>query len=88
MSADKKQREAEPATAEVMVPRDPGLPEAVEIFDTNGRLIRRLVEANLRKQEAPVIEVERLVRELRDAWAQMLSGQDNSASIERIRGVA
>lgn len=50
--------------------------------------IRRLVEANLRKQEAPVIEVERLVRELRDAWAQMLSGQDNSAAIERVRGVA
>lgn len=50
--------------------------------------IRRLLEANVRKQEAPVIEVERLVRELRDAWAQMLSGQDNSAAIERVRGVA
>src|SRR6185436_6959061 len=31
---------------------------------------RRLTEANMRKQEAPVIEVERLVRELRDAWAE------------------
>jgi flagellar protein FliS len=50
--------------------------------------IRRLTEANLRKQEAPVIEVERLVRELRDAWAQMLSGQDNTSTIERVRGVA
>lgn len=50
--------------------------------------IRRLTEANLRKQEAPVAEVERLVRELRDAWAQMLSGQDNTSTIERVRGVA
>ncbi len=48
---------------------------------------RRLLEANIRKQIEPVIEVERLVRELRDAWAQMLTQQD-STSIERIRGVA
>lgn len=48
---------------------------------------RRLLEANIRKQVEPVIEVERLVRELRDAWAQMLTQQDN-ASIERVRGVA
>lgn len=37
---------------------------------------RRLLEANLRKQVEPVIEVERLVRELRDAWAEMLAKQD------------
>lgn len=48
---------------------------------------RRLLEANLRKQVEPVIEVERLVRELRDAWAQMLSKQDG-ATVERVRGVA
>jgi flagellar secretion chaperone FliS len=48
---------------------------------------RRLFEANLRKQEAPVIEVEGLVRELRDAWAQMLSQQDGS-TVEHVRGVA
>jgi flagellar protein FliS len=48
---------------------------------------RRLAEANIRKQVEPVIEVERLVRELRDAWAQMLSGQDTTAT-ERVRGVA
>ena len=48
---------------------------------------RRLLEANVRKQVEPVIEVERLVRELRDAWAQML-GQQDGASIERVRGVA
>lgn len=34
--------------------------------------LRRLVEANLKKTEAPVIEVEGLVRTLRDAWAEML----------------
>lgn len=49
---------------------------------------RRLIEANLRKQVEPVIEVERLVRELRDAWAQMLSKHDDSASIDRVRVVA
>lgn len=48
---------------------------------------RRLLEANLRKQLEPVVEVEKLVRELRDAWAQMLSQQDTTA-VERIRGVA
>lgn len=48
---------------------------------------RRLLEANVRKQIEPVIEVERLVRELRDAWAQMLAQQDNGP-VERIRGVA
>jgi flagellar protein FliS len=48
----------------------------------------RLVEANIRKQVEPVIEVERLVRELRDAWAQMLTQQVDSASVERVRGVA
>ncbi|MES2695205.1 MAG: flagellar export chaperone FliS [Verrucomicrobiota bacterium] len=48
---------------------------------------RRLLEANIRKQVEPVIEVEKLVRELRDAWAQMLTQQDGS-SVERIRGVA
>ena len=47
----------------------------------------RLLEANVRKQVEPVIEVERLVRELRDAWAQMLTQQEGTA-IERIRGVA
>lgn len=49
--------------------------------------IRRLLEANLRKQVEPVIEVERLVRELRDAWAEMLAQRDTGAG-DRIRGVA
>jgi flagellar protein FliS len=51
---------------------------------------RRLFEANLRKQVEPVIEVERLVRELRDAWAQMLTqnADAGAAAVERVRGVA
>lgn len=49
---------------------------------------RRLIEANMRKQVEPVIEVERLVRELRDAWAEMLSKYDNTTEVERVRGVA
>ena len=48
---------------------------------------RRLLEANLRKQVEPIVEVERLVRELRDAWAQMLSQQDANAPAT-VRGVA
>lgn len=49
---------------------------------------RRLLEANLRKQVEPVIEVERLLRDIRDAWAQMLAQQQESSSSDRVRGVA
>lgn len=49
---------------------------------------RRLTEANIRKQVQPVEEVERLVRELRDAWAQMLTQQTDPSAVERVRGVA
>lgn len=48
---------------------------------------RRLFEANIQKKEAPVIEVENLIRELRDAWAQMLS-QGGGAAYEAVRTVA
>ena len=50
---------------------------------------RRLFEANLRKDVAPVIEVEGLVGSLRDAWSEMLSKQEvDSAPAESLRGVA
>ena len=50
---------------------------------------RRLLEANLRKDLAVLEEVERLVRNLRDAWAEMLTKQDASAvPADHIRGVA
>ncbi|HVU15764.1 MAG TPA: flagellar export chaperone FliS [Candidatus Didemnitutus sp.] len=39
---------------------------------------RRLLEANLRKQVEPVIEVERLLTEVRNAWAEMLRNQDRT----------
>jgi flagellar protein FliS len=48
---------------------------------------RRLFEANLRKQVEPVIEVERLLGEVRNAWAEMLLKQEPSRP-ETIRGVA
>ena len=48
---------------------------------------RRLFEANLKKQVAPVIEVEELVRSLRDAWAEMLLKQEPEP-VESLRGVA
>jgi len=41
---------------------------------------RRLLEANLKKDLAPVVEVERLLRELRNAWAEMLHQTEGSAS--------
>ncbi len=49
---------------------------------------RRLFEANMRKQVAPVIEVERLIGELRAGWAEMLTKQNCSLSNEPLRGVA
>ena len=49
---------------------------------------RRLFEANLRKQIEPLLEVERLLRDLRDAWAEMLKGQGQHPAIERMQGVA
>ena len=48
---------------------------------------RRLLEANLRKEVGPVIEVERLIRDLRDAWAEMLGKQDVTP-VEKVRVVA
>lgn len=49
---------------------------------------RRLFEANLRKDVQPVIEVERLVCELRDAWAQMLSQSNPAAAVPQVREFA
>ncbi len=49
---------------------------------------RRLFEANLRKTVEPVVEVEKLVRELREAWAEMLTKQDTPAGGERLHRVA
>lgn len=43
--------------------------------------LRRLHEANLRKDEAPVAEVEGLVRTLRDGWAEMLLGRDQQQRV-------
>jgi flagellar protein FliS len=49
---------------------------------------RRLYEANLRKQAAPVIEVERLLGELRAGWAEMLVKQGGNQPSESLRSVA
>jgi flagellar protein FliS len=51
--------------------------------------IRRLFEANLRKDLAPVIEVEGLVGSLRDAWSEMLAKQESETQpAENLRVVA
>lgn len=49
--------------------------------------LRRLFEANVRKDVKPLAEVEGLVRILRDGWAEMLRAQE-STEPQRIRGVA
>jgi len=60
---------------------------AHEMYRLYDYYTRRLVEANLRKEVAPVIEVERLLGEVRTAWAEMLKQQDGKASTS-IRNVA
>ncbi len=47
---------------------------------------RRLLEANMQKQVEPVIEIERLLGELRDAWAEMLR-KDDGTTVGTGRGV-
>lgn len=49
--------------------------------------LRRLVEANLVKQSAPLREVSGLVRQLRDDWAEMLR-QEGARSLGTARGAA
>jgi flagellar protein FliS len=47
--------------------------------------LRRLLQANLRKETAPISEVIRLVGQLRSGWAEMLLKQ---SADEPVRGVA
>ena len=51
---------------------------------------RRLIQANFKKELAPVVEVEGLLRELRDAWAEMLqrTGGGVRAPTGEMRNVA
>lgn len=49
--------------------------------------VRRLFEANVKKTVEPVIEVETLVRSLRDGWAEMLCAHETER-LQHARGVA
>jgi flagellar protein FliS len=49
--------------------------------------MRRLFEANMKKTVEPVIEVEALVRQLRDGWAEMLNKYE-AERLQHARGVA
>jgi flagellar protein FliS len=49
---------------------------------------RRLFEANLRKQVGPVIEVEKMIGDLRSGWAEMLSKQGALQAAEAVQGAA
>jgi len=46
---------------------------------------RRLLEANLQKEVAPIVEVERLLGEVRDAWAEMLRKEPVIATVPLAR---
>jgi flagellar protein FliS len=48
---------------------------------------RRLFEANVKKHLEPVVEVERFLTELRDAWAEMIR-KEESSRFQDARGVA
>jgi flagellar secretion chaperone FliS len=48
---------------------------------------RRLFEANLKKKVEPIREVARFIKELRDAWAEMLR-KEESIRFQENRGVA
>ena len=48
---------------------------------------RRLFEANIKKRLEPIIEVERFLQELRDAWAEMIR-KEESTRFQDARGVA
>jgi flagellar protein FliS len=49
---------------------------------------RRLIEANLRKQTAPIAEVERLLGEVRNAWFEMLRQQETGTPSPALHHVA
>jgi flagellar secretion chaperone FliS len=48
---------------------------------------RRLFEANVKKSLEPVLEVERFIKELRDAWSEMLRKEEGNR-LQDARGVA
>lgn len=49
---------------------------------------RRLIEANMKKQSAPIAEVERLLGDVRTAWAEMLREKDKAAPPPALHQVA
>jgi len=49
---------------------------------------RRLGEANMKKQGAPIAEVERLLGEVRNAWSEMLREKDSAAPHPALHQVA
>ena len=49
---------------------------------------RRLVEANMKKQSAPIAEVEKLLGEVRNAWSEMLREKDSAAPMPALHQVA
>ena len=62
-----------------VINHDAGGPVAANLDRLYDYFNRRLLEANLKKDLAPVAEVERLMQELRDAWAEMLHRAEGEA---------
>jgi flagellar secretion chaperone FliS len=49
---------------------------------------RRLVEANMKKKAAPILEVERLLGDVRNAWSEMLRTQGTTTPQSDLHHVA
>ncbi len=64
-----------------------GGPHAANLDRLYDYYMRRLMEANLKKQVKPLAEVEGLVKQLRDGWSEMLRSQD-AGQVQSTRGVA
>lgn len=67
--------------------RDAGGDLAVTLDRLYDYYARRLFEANVKKRVEPLVEVERFLKELRDAWAEMLK-KEEAARVQDTRGVA
>jgi flagellar protein FliS len=67
--------------------RDAGGELAVTLDRLYDYYERRLFEANIKKTVAPLDEVERFIKELRDAWSEMLRKEDG-LRLQDKRGVA
>jgi flagellar secretion chaperone FliS len=49
---------------------------AMNMYRIYDYMLQRVFDANIGKDRAPIVEVRQLLREIRDAWQQMVFGQE------------